>query len=31
LIKKRWLTKIFVAGDVLSFLVLSVGMCDSPH
>lgn len=26
LIKKKWLTKIFVAGDVLSFLVLSVGM-----
>ena len=26
LIKKRWLTKIFVASDVLSFLVLSSGM-----
>jgi hypothetical protein len=26
LIKKRWLTKIFVTSDVLSFLVLSSGM-----
>lgn len=27
-IKKRWLTKLFVAGDILSFLVLSSGTCD---
>ena len=27
LIKKRWLTKIFVMTDILSFLVLSGGMC----
>ena len=31
LIKKKWLTKIFVAGDVLSFLVLSSGMRDPLH
>lgn len=29
LIKKRWLTKIFVTTDILSFLVLSGGMCCS--
>jgi hypothetical protein len=29
LIKKRWLTKIFVTTDILSFLVLSGGMCYS--
>ena len=29
LIKKRWLTKIFVTCDIVSFLVLSSGMCSS--
>jgi hypothetical protein len=32
LIRKKWLTKIFVATDILSFLVLSGGMCySSPY
>lgn len=31
LIKKKWLTKIFVAGDILSFMVLSSGMCDDSY
>jgi hypothetical protein len=26
LVKKKWLTKLFVSGDVLSFLVQSIGM-----
>ena len=29
LIKEKWLTKIFVASDIASFLILSSGMCDS--
>lgn len=28
MIKKRWLTKIFVLGDILSFLILAAGMID---
>jgi hypothetical protein len=28
MIKERWLTKIFVASDILSFLILSSGMYD---
>lgn len=29
LIKEKWLTKIFVASDIASFLILSSGMCNS--
>jgi hypothetical protein len=31
LVKKKWLTKLFVSGDVLSFLVQSIGMMPQPH
>ena len=30
LIRKKWLTKIFVTGDVLSFLVQVVGITPQP-
>jgi hypothetical protein len=29
LIRKKWLTKIFVCGDVLSFMVQSAGKCKT--
>jgi hypothetical protein len=29
LIRKKWLTKIFVSGDVLSFMVQSAGECTA--
>lgn len=31
LIRKRWLTKIFVIGDVISFLLQGAGMLGTAH
>lgn len=30
IIRKKWLTKIFVTGDVLSFCMQSAGTCSCP-
>lgn len=29
LLPKRWLTKLFVTGDVISFLMQGAGMCET--
>jgi len=31
LIRNRWLTKIFVTGDVFSFMMQGAGMFDTPR